>query len=634
VTTFNYAIPTKAAAHGRLYQSVVRLSLTGTLWVPDSWLVGVLEQLSSRANLTALAKADFGSFRRLLSKLLVDDLCLSLLALPCEKVSRTEMRKLFEHVESILIKDDNLAASIKARTSIIFRRWMIDTIPGSRFAEDLTRHPIIFRTSLNGKFPPRRTLSVDLESYPQKGDSPIDATRHSNSKALRLSLRERLDFDANRLIDCCIAELDFWEKIRHAQIKDAKELIPSAVLLCARLYLTAKNPSGDANKGQPPKNGRQFSGACKLICDEQDSVIKLSSGMDRSAFGLWILKEAMGLPDDRIVGTVPRKVLRISQRAIIDELTAAFVLLLTYTGWNAATLRELSVAQIQYDGDIVSLTSFKPKTGDDTPALRLDLRLPGLRTALDLLHWNNASLISQGLLGKEDGRGWYTWTNSRNASAFLISADFSRSLKAFCIRYNLRAFSLEQVRTHMLVRLFMHSGTAEASRVAGGHLFIDTTAQYLDQFVLRIINRATNLEFQRRLEAVIVFPDREINNRSGLLRHPNGALSPVGDGTLCVTPRNPPNSHWLRNGLCDAHHCHANGGCDRNRIHVDEARVEEIYRWNKYYERNWKRLWDTNPEQFMTYHGPSMLFNLALMSYLRGCLFWPEIEALIPNIRE
>jgi hypothetical protein len=45
--------------------------------------------------------------------------------------------------------------------------------------------------------------------------------------------------------------------------------------------------------------------------------------------------------------------------------------------------------------------------------------------------------------------------------------------------------------------------------------------------------------------------------------------------------------------------------------------MREIAAKRVYYESNWQRLYDTNPEAFSHFHGPAIIFNWTLYDILR-----------------
>jgi hypothetical protein len=186
------------------------------------------------------------------------------------------------------------------------------------------------------------------------------------------------------------------------------------------------------------------------------------------------------------------------------------------------------------------------------------------------------------------------------------------ALSFFCREHRLPRFSFEQMRVQTLTAESVQDGGLRSALEAAGHKSLRTLSTYIDQLLARRLNSSINLEFQRRVEAEIVYsmePDSS-------LPYARSMLYPIGDGASCADPRNPPFSEYLEQGVCDGRRCHAGSGCPNVRLVINAERAEEVVRLSTYYRRNWARLIDQNRDTFLKQHLPNLTFNMALLGVL------------------
>jgi hypothetical protein len=308
-------------------------------------------------------------------------------------------------------------------------------------------------------------------------------------------------------------------------------------------------------------------------------------------------------------------------------MAMAFIILLIHTGWNAASLRALICSRVTKAEGGYFIQGFKGKTGRDTPEVFIDRSHRGAVEAIELLVWNHERLKSRGCIREDDLSLWHMWPFG---GVMRPMGNLDDAIRRLNVRYGVQRFSLDQIRTHMLVRLAVKRGTAEASRVAAGHKSLSITTGYLDQFVVRLMSKSINLEFQRRFEKVV------LNLAEDHSASQSNILKGVGDGTSCIDPKVPPNKDWLIDGECGARNCHTGNGCPNNRILLTEKRLEEIVRFHLYHKQRWRLLFARNPDEFMKAVGPAILLNSALLSFLQTGLLKdlvkPAIDAITSEI--
>ncbi|KXU90025.1 hypothetical protein CI15_07595 [Paraburkholderia monticola] len=200
-------------------------------------------------------------------------------------------------------------------------------------------------------------------------------------------------------------------------------------------------------------------------------------------------------------------------------------------------------------------------------------------------------------------------------------------------------FSDEQIRVHMLT-LDQLSGKADIRvvRDTAGHASENTTAAYFRNLPTARRLSSINLEFQRRIDSTIKFQIAKERNTFSDKFDPQyvdeGLMFPIGDGTSCASPFDPPDRAWIEDGFCNGKNCHKGQGCPNNKIVINKSRVIEVWATAKYYASNWKALLQKNEEGFLTMHGPAMIFNLILKDYIRSSSQWDLVKKIVEDYDE
>lgn len=621
-------ISTAKISHGRLYKKEYEFDLVNYHCKPMSWLAMVVKGLSKRSLTQPLPTPEIGYFRSLIDKLRNDLVCREIYTSNPKTITRKEVNTLFRQMENCLEVAFDWKPATKAKASSYFRKKMIDSLPMDAFGEDLQRHRISFRTNLTGRYQSRSILSGHNLSpdFPH----PIDALPHKSIRDLKSQVIQRLDFDAKKLISASISELKFWADTRAklfklSELKYSDEEKRVAVNFLQRGI--GKDKDKEISKSIHPI---RLVGACALQCQSLQRMKTIRSASND--YGSSLLVEVLDFPSDRSKQVPYMQVIQMPLRSHYHELAAAFILLLAHTAWNSASLRQLTTNSIKKTEKGFILQAYKSKTGQHTPEVYLDSSIVGVKQAIELLLWNNFQLRKHQFIAPDDTNVWYAWPSSVSGFQTVTIGDPIRAARQIANRYNLAPFSMDQIRSHMLVRIALKHGTPEAARVVAGHSSINITGHYLDQFLTRLLSKSINLEFQRKLEEKINFLTSKSIKEKETTLHSN-LLKPVGDGSVCVDPESPPFEEWINGSMCNAMNCHVGNGCPNNKIEITVSRLEEILFWNEYYKKNWQRLYEENPTKFEKYHGPAILFNFSLLSYLQKSVFKQEVNSVIENLK-
>ncbi len=627
---------TSATFYGRCYEREDEFDLTTAKLFADSWLYVALIELKSRSHQQRL---NSGNVRLLFA--LASECCISpgvrrFLALPISSVGRYEVALCFRAVEDLL--RSRLAATwgptTLIRSSSHFRKVVVEDVPSEYFAEHVSKHRTYFRTSLNVHRVPRKTLSESVKEIgPEYLQAPLGATPHSTIEQLREREVERMTADIERLRQGCRDELRFWRQVRERMTDMEKYRPTKDETKLVGLYL----------RGGMTNYRMNLLGECS-ISGIASAIVRYANTRgnprhpERKSWAKDLVFEPLldfyQIPVDRTEGLHSKHIYFLSRNIHMRELLAAFLALLIHTRFNGHSLRSVQRNWIKENPDgSFSVDAFKGKTGRFTPTVDITRENQPAYDAIKLLIWNHDQLRKFGHIGPDENRIWFCW-NNKNTVMTEPFTNPDQAKRILLTQLKMQWFSNDQIRTHMLTLDKFRSGREfETIRQDAGHQSLNTTAHYFDQLSTQLHSSAINLEYKRRLDATIKFAisdDREFFAKKFDPRFVDkNLLFPIGDGTSCSSPYSPPDPGWLFDGVCDAKRCHAGDGCPNNRIIVGKARVREIWATSEYYANNWHRLLVANEQAFMAWHGPAMIFNLALKSYIRSSTFWPMIRPLV-----
>jgi hypothetical protein len=344
--------------------------------------------------------------------------------------------------------------------------------------------------------------------------------------------------------------------------------------------------------------------------------------------------EYLGIPEYRLDSVRTRNIFYLTRSALTKELVVAFYPLLIHTRFNAGSLREVIRSWVTAESGIYTLKGYKSKSDQETPLIDITRESQAAYEAIELLLWNFDQLKRFRHIGEHEGRLWFAWDQTSKEQLSAPISNFQNVKKLLLHRLGMDWFSDDQVRTHMLVLDRIKGGASVQSlRDRAGHKTESTTSIYFMNIASMRHSSSINLEFQRRIDSTIKF---ELSNERRFFADKfdpryvdKNLLFPIGDGTSCTSPFEPPDPTWLVNDMCDAKNCHAGIGCPRNQIVLGKQRVMEVWTTSFYYAASWKRLLAENEDAFQKWHGPSMIFNLALKKYIRDSSYWPLVEPIV-----
>jgi integrase len=301
-------------------------------------------------------------------------------------------------------------------------------------------------------------------------------------------------------------------------------------------------------------------------------------------------------------------------------LTAIFIAILSYTGWNPGSVGSLTYPDIkpQPRGGY-QLQGYKGKTDDDTPIVDV---LPSSNLtckAIALLLWNHHQLKEQGLIPPSESRLWFGWQTDR----FVHTTSFSDSprIKYFCSRHGLEIFKPSELRPLKSALTYIPQRDLEAVRVLLGHKQLLVTDAYLQNTLFFRMNEANMLQFQRRIETSLTYSiggdDLVAIRKLSPSDVDSALLLPTGDGGACANPyAGSPDEPLAAGEPCSGILCQQGLGCPHYRLMVTDITLEMALRTLRYYRSRWSELHRTNPMAFSRQHIPRLIYIHVLLSII------------------
>ncbi|GAB4565792.1 MAG: hypothetical protein Tsb007_37440 [Rhizobacter sp.] len=546
-------------------------------------------------------------------------------------ISSAALLSVFRELEDRL-QQGALAFNTKKNVSAVFRKWTQRYLTKEHGNKAAAPELLKFRAGLFSRLSAPRQLISDMA---WDGLPPLAATPHATVRELKIKTTSRLTRDIEVIKRAAFIDLELFLGHSEAISKMTKGGLSEEV----------KNEWDQAVLGKPVHSAEDSAVSLpgKVVFEvymhhvatlqkgalDPPAPLRHFAGLQRAReYGI----EAYGLP--------PFKASKLLVYPFIGDgsfLLACLILLQVHTHWNVSAVLSLSTERIEPDKDRYVIQGFKSKTDDDTPPVVVSPADREAFLALRALQVRLTELHRLGLADPTTTSLWSTAARGRTtAPPNQVYQGFDKPQDSFSKRHNIPRFSLEQIRNQMLAVANVTKGGLEVARRLGGHSHASMTAHYMDQLLLHRLNAASNLEFQKALEASIRYVTTVLESGSrnfGAAAPDDYLLYPTGDGSSCAKPQSPPQARWLSHGMCNAENCHSGGGCENRRLLIDKERIEETVSTYLYYERNWRKLLADNPDRFEAVHLPAMLFNAGLRGVVARGLYGPLLRNQIKLAR-
>ncbi|MFI8619247.1 hypothetical protein ACIGHN_27520 [Acidovorax sp. NPDC077693] len=517
---------------------------------------------------------------------------------PPEQVTLEMVLKLFSELEQFLLYAYTPYKAHKVSTAV--RTFLSKKFASMSFDARLKRIGSFFRTRC-----PVRTSGRELISdVPHPSRPLIGAVPHENLVDLQAKTSEILVGDLERVRVTCIRvmkqhsetlmEIARLEKISLSGLSEK-------VRRAARLSITDKDV---------------------ILSDEECEsyfalLISINKG-EQSELSQWerprataIVEHAKRLTGGSCEPLRPVAWLNAREMPPYEVLLACALVIQIKTGWNFSSVLALPPEMLDVPSFPHRLKSTKSRTKDETPTVLVERNDEDVLLALKILLDRSRRLER---LGYSNTSVWSGWEKT-SVNGLKEITNWSHQCRRFCRKHDLPTFSLEMVRGQVLAVDTVRDGSIAEAQSRAGHVRSTTTFHYINKAVLRRLNSANTLEFERRFDATVRYMSDPSSISSGRKLIP----FPIGDGSSCRNPSAPPVAGWLSNGSCSASNCHKDEGCSNMIIEINSDRIEEVVLTKKYFEKNWRRLFNSNPESFEKLHLENMLFAFALFgSISRG----------------
>jgi hypothetical protein len=594
----------QSTRYGRSAQSSFTVAYTDWDESVASWLWPAVRRYEKKTALAPSHLTEWDSLRHALPGLASVFSWRTFTSIPVQELEVDDVRDLFMDI------DDTFhlmwGADVGALRSSRARKFLLDHLFEARPDGKLTRVKGSFSPKGRANHQPRRLISDQVLSTNEGNmEPPIGALPHANASDLKARTKKRLVKDLEQIANACGRELDAYFKacellhrIRSQPIDAEAEAsaLDKITLRRGRLATVAESLS--------PSERRALI-AHYLRLDNEPTAPVDSPNYAGSSFLAMELSSELGIAPDVFL-----RCARYQYYPHQTVLVAAIILIQLASAWNVGSVMELTskgITPLGRPGEFL-LQSTKTKTGDDTPSVLIEgADDPGVR-AVQFALGRLQALKDRGWAESSETGLWLSPRSNRESSRGLPISNLSKGLEVLRDRYGLPHFTFEQIRVQKLTVVSLERGPIAAAEMAG-HSTFQSIGGYIDHALTRRVNSSVNLEFQRRWESEVL---ARIEMRS--IEQP---LVPIGDGSSCTRPSEPPEPAWLQAGVCDGSYCHAGGGCPNRVVVLTRERVEEVLLTKAYYEKNWQRLHASNPEAFGNVHMPRMEFNIYLHEHLR-----------------
>ncbi|OEE89400.1 hypothetical protein [Vibrio crassostreae] len=308
-------------------------------------------------------------------------------------------------------------------------------------------------------------------------------------------------------------------------------------------------------------------------------------------------------------------------------LLMCFIRLIIHTTWNKDVIATLQGKDLPYPlpASRFFIQGNKNKVKKNTKKVEVTPTDNEVREAIELLSIHHKNMVE---LGLNPETVWDT-PDSKNLT-FLNSS----VIDAFIDRYHLPKFRIEQLAKHQINVRKGVDGSIHQSQIERNHAQLKTTAGYVDHPLARLYYDANNAEFQRRLEATVMFrysgadslPEYGLSNSDvdlKLLGNPSTETNVpdwflLPDGSTCMDIWASIDKASKTQRWCGGRKCHAGDGCPHNQVIISSKDFVNTLRHQHWFiERCEALLLKHTREYFDEYIAPAMRFTFGLTRYVQ-----------------
>jgi hypothetical protein len=579
---------------------------------PSSLWHGTLKGLAKKGELAPLSSSHIFAHRRTFDFLSIESQ--EALKLAPNDFTRDSLQQLLRDMDLEIGGIDSWSDSTKFTAASRWRCFLC-TCPGTLGDGSAISHTLDgYHTPLK-KISPGRALPKSRFGRTFSGDL-ISTIAHESPEELLSKAKQQVHERLDAITRACKKEFELYEEICKYQQKCLAIDVPAAEQ--AHILAIIK---GEKSVGTH-KNDRWYS-----YDDEWIAAVALAYINSKQQFKIMEsgAYDQLILPSPKTVYTLlhfyhyqfasscqPWFFAR--HRLPNKVITAMFIFLLERTSWNPGSLGRMTTDGIKRDGGNLTLQGFKQKTDDDTPTYEVPRNDLWVRKIIVMLERNREQLIAHNIIPASQKLIWFGW--QAGGYTDVMNHVHQLAIKNFCNKYELSYFAPSELRPMTAASIYLEKQDLRAVQILLGHSSLNDIESYLNDTLLFHLNEAKALQFQREIEATLIFATR---GQSGMLsmkieeRFINeGLLFPTGDGGTCKDPLSPP--YQVNKGdICDGLHCHANGGCSNYKLQVDASMLELAVRTKEFYRLSWERIFHRNESTFKRLHIPRIIFIHVLL---------------------
>ncbi|MRT30406.1 hypothetical protein [Herbaspirillum sp. CAH-3] len=527
--------------------------------------------------------------------------------------NRDSFHQFVAEMDTEIDQIENKNPGYKLQTSYFWHRFLTDT-PAKLGDHSALEH------ALDGYRSPLRRLAgerrVRSSLYCQTFTNDLVSTiPHTSPAELMVEARKAVENRRGAIAKACIAEFELYKQICLEQETYRTVEIPEEARKHIYELISKEKNAGSSNHNKGRWYGYNHDWITAVALQYVEDQI------DHLRIGQFSTYSDLRLPSLHVGYTVPHgKLYRYHNslqpwflaryRLPNRLLTSIFVFLLERTGWNPGALGKMTTDGIIRVGHSLTLQGFKNKTDDDTPNYEVARNDTWVQIAVVMLERNLEQLKNHKIVPSDEKRIWFGW----QALGHDEIGNFIHfgTLRDFATDHELPFFSPKELRPLRAASIYLEDFDLKAVQSMLGHSSIDTVEDYLRGSILFHINEAKALQFQRTIEATLIFATR---GEAGMISMKIDQkfvdpelLYPTGDGGVCKNPYDPPHEKSQKDQTCDGLRCHVNGGCPNYRLVVTDRTLELALRTRDFYRSRWQELIHRNETAFQRLHFPRIVF--------------------------
>ncbi|MBB6557534.1 hypothetical protein HNP48_000198 [Acidovorax soli] len=600
--------------HQTVYEKVAVVDLVGSGLSPGSWVIAAVGRAAEASRRKPTESAIPNMYQQVFS-----GLALNMDWLRCARVTPDELTvellvNAMRHVDDFVASKMDRSQATRSQLSYHVRKLLRD-FGVYQQVDRVSRLGVMYRTPHSTVGASGRRMISDAVLHGSDVPHPLGAVPFNTAYELQSKFNKKIEDTLTTIASAALSEIDSLTA-SNAVLEEILSRYEAENFVLERVKLQFSGESKSFTKPYfqwiEDQSVSQLAAAYYRACRDallQKSDEKFQPRILRANEILrWLGENGYQATGSSDLAYIFMSCSLLNQRALLGCL----IILQIHTGWNVNSILEMKLDGIQGNGKGgYIIQGFKARIGEETPFSEVLASDVNVVRVIELLTGRLEALQNLGWAPFDERRLWLNARYARNGKLRQF-VGWGSSLHKFCKRHNLPQFSAEQIRNEVIGSHTTSKGGLEAARQVAGHASIATTAHYADQLILHRINSAYALEFEGRLEKSVRFRMGDFPN----FDLEEDLLYPIGDGSSCSDPYNPPEPEYLEYGVCAGKSCHEGDGCVNRRLIIDRARIEEIFRTQVFYLESWRDLLSGNKELFRKMHVPAMMVNFALVDIL------------------